>query len=83
MPVQVTIEPLMVDRETAAAMLRGMSVSTFEQLSRTEELLKPRMVAGRLVGWPVAALREWANTRPVSDQLPPPDCQVGRRGKKR
>lgn len=83
MPVQVTIEPLIVDRETAAAMLRNMSVSTFEALTRKEELLKPRMVGDRLVGWPVDNLRAWANTRPISDQLPPPDCQVGRRGKKR
>lgn len=79
--VSVTIEPLLVDRETAAAMLRGMSVSTFEALTRKEELLKPRMVAGRLVGWPVDNLRAWANSRPISDQLPPRDCGGGRKGK--
>lgn len=80
--VTLAIEPLLVDRETAAAMLRGMSVSTFETLARTEPLLKPRIVSGRLVGWPVANLREWANTRPVSDQLPPENCHLGRSGRK-
>ena len=81
--VVVTIEPLLVDRETAAAMLRGMSVSTFEALTRKEELLKPRMVAGRLVGWPVDNLRAWANSRPISDQLPPENCHIGSKGRKR
>lgn len=83
MPAQVTIEPLLVDRETAAAMLRGMSVSAFEELTRTEPLLKPRQITPRLVGWPVAALREWVNSRPVSDQPPPKNSGVGRAGKKR
>lgn len=75
----VTIEPLLVDRETAAKMLRNMSISTFEELARKEPLLKPRKVAGRLVGWPVANLRAWAEALPVSEHLPPENCHKGRK----
>lgn len=79
--VLVQIEPLFVDKKAAAAMLGGISVSTFERLSRTEELLKPRQIGDRRVGYLVENLREWAASRPVSDQLPPPDSGYGRRGK--
>lgn len=79
--VTIAIEPLAVDKETAAAMLRGMSVSTLETLGRTEPLLQPVELSGRLVGYPVENLRAWLRTRPKSTQLPPKNCHLGRKGK--
>lgn len=78
----LTIEPLAVDKQTAAAMLRGMSVSTLETLGRTEPLLQPVELSGRLVGYPVENLRAWLRTRPVSTQLPPENCHMGQKGRK-
>jgi predicted DNA-binding transcriptional regulator AlpA len=79
--VPLTIEPLAVDKETAAAMLGGMSVSTLETLGRTEELLQPVELSSRRVGYPVENLRAWLRTRPKSAQLPPKDCHIGRGGR--
>jgi len=76
----MNIEPLAVDKPTAAAMIRGMSVSTFERLSRTEPLLMPREISAGLVGYPVENLREWVRTRPVSAKLPPSGSGDGRAG---
>jgi prophage regulatory protein len=80
--VTLTIEPLAVDKETAAAMLGGLSVSTFETLSRSEPMLQPVELSGRRVGYPVENLRAWLRTRPKSTQLPPPNCHIGRGGRK-
>lgn len=80
--MKLAIEPLAVDKETAAAMLRGMSVSTLETLGRTEPLLQPVELSGRLVGYPVENLRAWLRTRPKSTQLPPENCHLGQRGRK-
>jgi len=82
--VVLTIEPLAVNKKTAAAMLGGMSVSTLETLGRTEQLLQPVALSGRLVGYKVENLRAWLRTRPASTQMPPENChlgQTGRRGK--
>lgn len=81
--VVLSIEPLAVDKKTAAAMLRGMSVSTLETLGRTEPLLRPVELSGKLVGYSVENLRTWVRTRPPSSQLPPVNCQLGQKGRKR
>ncbi len=72
------IEPLAVDKRTAAAMLGGLSVGTFESLTRTEPLLQPVQLSKHRVGWPVENLRQWLATRPPSTILPPRNCQQGR-----
>lgn len=79
--VALTIEPLAVDKKTAAAMLGGMSTSTLETLGRTEPLLRPVELSSRRVGYLVENLRAWARTRPASTQLPPENCHVGRSGR--
>jgi len=66
----VAIEPVYVDRETAAQVV-CLSVTTLMQLVREDKFPKPRMIAGRRVAWLVRELREWAEERPASD-LPPP-----------
>jgi hypothetical protein len=81
--VTLLLEPLVVDKKTAAAMLRGMSVSTLEALGRTEPLLRPVELSDRLVGYSVENLRTWVRTRPPSSQLPPVNCQLGQNGRRR
>lgn len=78
----ITIEPLAVDKETAAAMLGGISPSTLETLGRTEPLLQPVELSTRRVGYPVENLKAWLRTRPKSTQLPPENCGIGRKGKR-
>lgn len=82
MTLSIQIEPLAVDKATAAAMLAEIGVTTFEELSRTEPLLKPRQLSKKRVGYLVDDLRKWVSSRPYSNQLPPPDSGYGRRGKK-
>lgn len=78
----LTIEPLAVDKETAAAMLGGISASTLETLGRTEPLLQPVELSTRRVAYPVENLKAWLRTRPKSTQLPPENCGIGRKGHK-
>jgi predicted DNA-binding transcriptional regulator AlpA len=80
--VVLTIEPLAVNKKTAAAMLGGMSVSTLETLGRTEQLLQPVALSGRLVGYKVENLRAWLRTRPASTHLPPENCHFGQKGRR-
>lgn len=47
---------------------------------RDGEFPAPRKLSGRRVGWLTREVEEWAETRPVSDQLPPEN--TGRRNKK-
>lgn len=80
--VALTIEPLAVDKETAAAMLGNMSASTLETLSRTEPLLQPVELSTRRVGYPVENLKAWLRTRPKSTKLTPENCGIGSSGKR-
>lgn len=50
-----------------------LSESTIEEEIRHERFPKPRQLAGRRVGWLVEEVLEWARSRPVADQLPPPN----------
>jgi prophage regulatory protein len=50
-----------------------LSASTIEEEIRQERFPKPRQLAGRRVGWLVEEVLEWARTRPVSQQPPPPN----------
>lgn len=66
------IQPAVLNREQAAA-FTALSVSTMEKLLRARNFPPPRLLAGRRVGWLVRELSEWAESLPVSDQLPPPN----------
>lgn len=50
-----------------------LSESTIDEEIRQDRFPKPRQLAGRRVGWLVEEVLEWARTRPVSDQPPPPN----------
>lgn len=50
-----------------------LSETTIDEEIRQERFPKPRQLAGRRVGWLVEEVLEWARSRPVSDQPPPPN----------
>jgi prophage regulatory protein len=50
-----------------------LSKTTIEEEIRLGRFPKPRQLAGRRTGYLVEEVQEWARTRPVSDQLPPPN----------
>lgn len=68
----VAIEPAYLEKAAAAAFL-ALSESTLEKLVRMGELPAPRSVSGKRVAWLVRELREWAEARPISGNLPPPN----------
>lgn len=74
----VGIEPAYLDKPAASAFV-ALSESSFEKLVREDKAPKPRALSGRRVGWLVRELREWAESRPVSDFLPPANTAIKRR----
>lgn len=68
----ITIAPRIVAKELAAQLL-SLSVKTFERLVQQGELPKPRQISAGRVGWLVSELDVWAEKRPVSELLPPPN----------
>jgi predicted DNA-binding transcriptional regulator AlpA len=71
----VRIEPIAVERSTAAAML-SLGVSTFEAHVARGTLPRPRQMGGR-VAWLVDELRAAAHALPVIELPPPPTPQPG------
>jgi prophage regulatory protein len=64
------VQPLIVDRATAAAKL-SVSERTLEELVRTGVAPQPRQLSPNRVGWRVRELEEFAASLPVSQVLPP------------
>lgn len=50
-----------------------LSKTTIEEEIRQGRFPKPRQLAARRVGFLVEEVTEWARTRPVSEQPPPPN----------
>jgi len=68
----INIQPIMVNIETAVEML-CISKATIEALMRKGEFVKIRKVSTRRTCFLVSELTAWAESRPVSDLLPPPN----------
>lgn len=68
----ITIRPGALEKERAALFV-SLSVVTLERLQRQGDFPRPRLLSGRRVGYLVRELEEWLESRPVSDQLPPPN----------
>lgn len=51
----------------------SLGMTTIEEEIRQGRFPKPRQLAGRRVGYLVREVNEWAESRPVADQLPPPN----------
>lgn len=66
------IKPIYLDLERTCSFV-SLGESTVQELVREDKFPKPRKLSGRRVGWLVRELEEWAESRPVSEQLPPPN----------
>ena len=64
------IEPIVLDLQNACHYL-SLKASTFQELVRTGDLPKPRLLSRRGVGWRKDELLDWVNSRPVANLLPP------------
>ena len=75
----VQIKPLYLARPDAAAFL-AISESTLDALVARGEAPKPRKVSAGRTAWLVEDLENWGRERPISDLLPPKNCEYGRSG---
>lgn len=66
------MKPLFLDLPTVATAV-ALAETTVQKLVRDKEFPPPRKLSGRRVGWLVREVEEWAEGRPVSDLLPPPN----------
>lgn len=64
------MKPLYLDIQTLCVTL-ALAETTIQRMVRIGEFPPPRKLSGRRVGWLVSEVEEWAETRPVSDLLPP------------
>ena len=76
---KAVLRPAAIDLEQVSAYL-SLSTSTIEVLVRTGKFPRPRQLSGRRVAYLVKEIDEWLESRPVSDQLPPVNCQFGSAG---
>ncbi len=74
----MSARPLYLDKPAVAECV-ALSVATIERLVRENEFPKPRVLSGRRVAWLLREVEEWAESRPASDLLPPPNTGIKRR----
>jgi prophage regulatory protein len=72
---QRSIQPGAMTIDEAADYV-SLSKATVKNLIHKGDFPKPRQLAGKRVGILVREINEWLETRPVSNQLPPPN--IGR-----
>ena len=75
----LTIKPAYLDLP-AVIQYTALSESTIQKSIREDQFPKPRKLSDRRVGWLLRELEAWAEARPISDLLPPENCEVGRAG---
>ncbi|MEM5387292.1 AlpA family phage regulatory protein [Paraburkholderia phymatum] len=66
------MKPLYLDLPAVAAAV-ALSETSVQKLVRENQFPKPRMLSGRRVAWLTREVEAWAEERPVSDLLPPPN----------
>lgn len=71
-PFVAVAEPLFIPRD-GLAIITALSDNTIDALIRAGDFPKPRQISGRRVAWLLREIREWAESRPVSDLTPPPN----------
>ena len=69
----MTIKPIYLDREAVAHCV-SLSVPTMERMVASGVFPAPRQLTGKRVGWLVREVEEWAESRPVSSNLPVENC---------
>ncbi|MEX3968682.1 helix-turn-helix transcriptional regulator [Paraburkholderia sp. EG286B] len=72
MPAPTSMKPLYLDLPAVAATV-SLSETSVQKLVRENQFPKPRMLSGRRVAWLTREVEAWAEERPVSDLLPPPN----------
>lgn len=70
MNAKVAVKPAYLDIAGACSFV-ALGETTLQKLVRENKFPKPRELSGRRVAWLVRELEEWAESRPVSEQLPP------------
>ena len=68
--MNTTIKPAYLDLQSVSNYL-ALSESTVQKMVREASFPAPRMLSGRRVAWLVREVDAWAESRPVSDLLPP------------
>ena len=71
--MSTTLKPAYLDRERCAEFV-ALSVPTMERLVASGAFPAPRQLTGKRVGWLVREVEEWAESRPVSSNLPVANC---------
>lgn len=69
----VLIKPAYLDREAVAEFI-SLSVPAMEKLVASGVFPAPRQLTIKRVGWLVREVEEWAESRPVSSNLPVANC---------
>lgn len=72
MTATITIKPAYLDAEAVCSFV-SLRESTLQKLVREGRFPRPRTLSDKRVGWLVRELEDWAESRPVSDLLPPPN----------
>ena len=72
MMTTVALKPAYLDKPAVCAFV-SVKETTIDELMRKGDFPKPRVLSARRVGWLVRELEAWAESRPVSDLLPPPN----------
>jgi len=67
---KIILKPIFVDIDGASG-LTGLSKTTVWEQINNGDFPKPRKVSARGSRWLVREIEEWAESRPVSDILPP------------
>jgi prophage regulatory protein len=76
-PKKIPVAPIFLDLPTVAEVV-ALSESTVQELVRKGEFPQPRQLSDRRVGWLMPEVQQWAESRPVSQILPPQNTGVGR-----
>lgn len=72
MSAQILLKPVYLDK-TGACTFVAIKATTLDELVRKGQFPKPRVLSTRRVGFLVRELEAWAESRPISDLLPPPN----------
>lgn len=67
------VDPIFVDEPTAAALV-SLSEPTLQKFVRQGEFPKPRRISAGRAAYLYREVLDWAEQRPVSDLLPPPNA---------
>ena len=66
----MTLKPAYLDMPGACSFV-ALSETTVQKMVRENLFPRPRILSAKRVGWLVRELEDWAESRPVSDLLPP------------